>query len=116
MAKPSTAQTSACASAFSCTPFRNSSQVPSGRKILLQSACCLCHSPLVESVSLASGVSHCRGVTYDSLPWAMGASEFVHPLPLVTPGMTLVADVSVSPLNANGAYGVNAPTYAVIPQ
>jgi len=30
--------------------------------------------------------------------------------------MTLVADVSVSPLNANGAYGVNAPTYAVIPQ
>src|SRR6516165_8158041 len=96
------------------TLFRNALHVPFTVKLTskLQSACCLCHSPLVESVSLASGVSHCREVTYDSLPWTMGALEFVHPLPLPAPGMTLVADVK-SPLN--GASGVITPIYPVTP-
>src|SRR5262249_7122828 len=135
MAKASAAQTLLRALAFKGTPFRVTwvrarlsactvLQNPFTIEPVLQSACCLCQTPLVESVSLASGVSHCRGVTYCSLPWSMGALEFPHPLQFAEksspenvklwPARQALADVG-SPLNANGASGVITLTQPVNP-
>src|ERR1700720_3665300 len=116
MAKASTAQASTEALGFRGTPLRFTIAGPPPKRqvpfvigsgpCVLQSACCLSQRPLVESVSLTSGVN---AFTYDSLPWTMGASEFVHPLQLpplkVAPSRQALADVG-SPLNANGANGV----------
>src|ERR1700744_4112613 len=46
-------------------------QRPPDKLAPVQSASCLCQSPLVERVSLASGE---KAFTYDSLPWTIGAS------------------------------------------
>src|ERR1700744_1980588 len=78
MANPSAAQALTTALGFNAgkaapepatTEF--DTQSPPDKLAPVQSASCLCQSPLVERVSLVSGE---KAFTYDSLPWTIGAS------------------------------------------
>src|ERR1700733_5186046 len=78
MANPSAAQALTTALGFNAgkaTPepatTEFDTQSPPDKLAPVQSASCLCQSPLVERVSLASGE---KAFTYDSLPWTIGAS------------------------------------------